>query len=289
MTTNHPFASLKDKNVLVTGGARGIGKGLARACLNEGANVVITNLNPDVGAATAAELSRRGNIRALVCDGTDRAAVSALIEDIWTTEGPLDLVFSNAGKGGAERVLDASEANIHSLFATNFESSVNIAQLCIPRMRQAGTPAHVMFTGSEHSLSLPQGNEALGFAFYGATKHAMLIMAEWLRSDVQDTNVSVSLLMPGPVLTEGVASAFTMLDEDPDHPAIRQQFSREVEQLLRERIITTDECAAIALRGLRADLFYIPTQSYIRSDVDRRYRELIEAFEKLELINQASV
>ena len=283
MTKQHCFESLKGKFVLVAGGARGIGKGIAKACLNEGANVVITNLNDEIGVAAEAELSVLGNVRAVVCDGTDRAAVEALIEDVWRSNGPIDLVFSNAGKGGAERVLDASAAQLQDLFATNFTSSLNIAQCCIPRMLASGTPAHVMFTGSEHSVGLPTGNEALGFAMYGATKHAMLIMAEWLRSDLQGTNVEVSLLLPGPVLTEGVAAAFAELDKDPNHPAIRQQFSREVEQLLRERVITTDECAAMALRGLREGLFYIPTQSYIRSDVDRRYREMGDAFERLGL------
>ena len=283
MADPNPFDSLKDKTVLVTGGARGIGKGIARTCLGEGARVIITNLNADVGAATAAELSSLGEIRSVVCDGTDRAAVDALVEDIWSNEGHLDLVFSNAGRGGSERVLQASEQDIHDIFATNFESSVNIARSCVPRMLEAGSPAHIMFTGSEHSVGLPAGNEALGFAFYGATKHALLIMAEWLRSDLRGTNVSVSLLLPGPVLTEGVAAAFAQLDEDPDHPVIRQQFSPEVERLLRERIITTDECAAVALRGLRAGLFYIPAQAYIRTDIDRRYQEMAEAFEALGL------
>ena len=146
-------------------------------------------------------------------------------------------------------------------------------------MLDTGKSSHVMFTGSEHSLSLPQGNESLGFVDYGASKHAMLIMAEWLRADLEGTNVSVSLLMPGPVLTEGVAGAFAALDEDPDNPDIRQQFSREVEMLLRERVITTEQCADLALRGLRRGLFYIPTQTHIREDVDRRYRELAESFE----------
>ncbi len=275
------FDSLADKTVLVTGGARGIGKGLAKRCLQEGASVIITNMNAEVGATTQQELSELGAIRAVACDATDQQAMSDLVEDIWANEGPLDLVFSNAGKGGGERVLESPLSTSRDIMATNYESSLITAQVCIPKMLEAGKAGHVMFTGSEHSLSLPAGNEALGFAYYGASKHAMLIMAEWLRSDLADTNVSVSLLMPGPVLTEGVAGAFAALDQDPDNPHIRQQFSREVEALLRERIITTAQCADFALRGLRSGLFYIPTQAHIKDDVDKRHAELTEAFETL--------
>jgi NAD(P)-dependent dehydrogenase (short-subunit alcohol dehydrogenase family) len=272
------FESLKDKTVLVTGGARGIGKGLAKASLQEGARVIITNLDAETGKNTQEELSSLGAVRSVSCDATDRAAVDRLMDDIWANEGPVDIVFCNAGRGGNERVLDASIDAVRDLFATNFESAIHIAQSYIPRVLSENKPGHVMFTGSEHSVGLPEGNESLGFAFYGSTKHALLILAEWLRTDLIDTPVSVSLLMPGPVLTEGVAATFKLLDEDPDNPGVRAQFSKEVEKLLRERIITTEECAKIALAGLRKGLFYIPTQTYIKQDIDRRYREMVDAF-----------
>ena len=275
------FESLQGKVVLVTGGARGIGKGLARACLQEGARVVMTSLHAETGAQAAKELAELGEVRAQRCDATDRDAIEVLLDDIERREGPIDLVFSNAGTGGAERVLEASLNDIRALFATNFESSVLTAQAVIPRMLARGEPGHVMFTGSEHSVGLPAGNEDLGFAYYGATKHAMLIMAEWLREDLKGTPVSVSLLMPGPVLTEGVASTFSLLDQDPDNAAIRKRFSKQVESILRERVITKRECTRIALKGLRSGLFYIPTQPHIQDDIDRRHRELQSAFDAL--------
>ncbi|MFT7220031.1 MAG: NAD(P)-dependent dehydrogenase (short-subunit alcohol dehydrogenase family) [Candidatus Azotimanducaceae bacterium] len=275
------ITSLKDKTVLVTGGARGIGKGIALACLEEGARVVITNLDVAVGKDTEAELSSLGSIRALRCDGTDRAAVAAMMDDVWDKEGPIDVVFSNAGRGASVHTLEASIEEVNSLFATNYDSAINLAQSYVPRMVALGRPGHIMFTGSEHCVGLPAGNEALNFGFYGATKHALLALAEWLRADTKGTPVSVSLLMPGPVLTEGLASTFKILDADPDNAQIRQQFSKEVETLLRARIISTQQCAQIALKGLKLGLFYIPTQSYIKSDVDRRHQELENSFAAL--------
>ena len=93
--------------------------------------------------------------------------------------------------------------------------------------------------------------------------------------------MSVSLLMPGPVLPEGLAATFKILETDPENQQIRQQFSKEVETLLRERMISTQQCAQFALQGLKQGLFYIPTQSYIKSDIDRRQGELERAFSTL--------
>ena len=275
------FKSLKNKNVLVTGGARGIGKGIAKECLKEGARVFITNLDEQVGHATEKELSLLGEITSLQCDGTDRDQVESMLHGIWKREGPLDLVFSNSGSGNQHRVLEANTDEIQKILATNFESAVNIAQCCVPLMIKEQNDAHIMFTGSEHSVSLPKGNESLGFAYYGVTKHAMLIMAEWLRHDLLGTNVSVSLLLPGPVLTESVANTFDMLAKEPGSPQFRAIFSEEVELLLRERAITTEQCAEIALKGLRAELFYIPTQKYIFGDVENRFNEMKTSFQLL--------
>jgi NAD(P)-dependent dehydrogenase (short-subunit alcohol dehydrogenase family) len=275
------ITSLEGKTVLITGGARGIGKGIARACLEERAQVVITNLDIAVGKETEEELSSQGSIRAIRCDGTDRQAVDELMEDVWANEGPIDVAFSNAGRGYSASTLEASMEDVNDIFSTNYISAVHLAQSYIPRMIALDRPGHIMFTGSEHSVGLPAGNEGLNFGFYGATKHALLALAEWLRADLQPTCMSVSLLMPGPVLTEGLAATFKILETDPENQQIRQQFSKEVETLLRERMISTQQCAQFALRGMKQGLFYIPTQSYIKSDIDRRQGELERAFSAL--------
>ena len=280
-----PFETLQDQVVLVTGGARGIGKGLAKACLQEGAKVIITNLNEAVAQNTIEELQALGQIRAVKCDATQRDEVEALMDNIWQQEGAVDLVFSNAGRGGNERALDASVEDIRDLFATNFESAVIMAQSYIPRLLRENRHGHIMFTGSEHCVGLPADNEELGFVFYGASKHAMLIYAEWLRADLQNTEVTVSLLMPGPVMTESVQSTLQVLQADPDNADLRAVFSKKVEETLLERIISTEQCAQRALQGLREGLFYIPTQPHIQRDVEKRYQEMHAAFAAMQFDN----
>ena len=273
--------TLNNKTVLVTGGAQGIGKGIARACLQEGARVITTNLDPVVAANTVAELSSLGQLRAVRCDATDRRAVDAMLDDIWANEGPVDVVFCNAGSGSMRPILETTIDQVHDQFAVNFDSCLHLAQSYAQRLIPEGRAGHIMFTGSEHSLVLPQGSEPLSMAIYGSSKHALLIFAEWLRYELRDSNIGVSMLLPGPVLTERLAGTFAALEANPNDPELRATFAESAEQALRERFISTDECAAVALRGLKAGLFFIPAQPHIKDDVDRRYQEVCDAFATL--------
>lgn len=270
--------NLDGRTVLVTGGAQGIGKGLARACLKQGARVVITNLDTAIAAQTIAELAELGPIRSVRCDATDRRAVDALLDDIWGSEGPVDLAFCNAGAGAMAPILDVPIEQVHAQFGVNLESAVHLTQSLVPRLVADAHPGHIMFTGSENSLVMPAGNRDLAMGIYGATKHALLVIAEWLRYEIRNTPVTVSVLLPGPVLTERLAQTFGALAADPVDPALRARFSARAEQTLRKRFISPDECAALALQGLKLGLFYIPTQAYILDDVEARYREIREAF-----------
>jgi NAD(P)-dependent dehydrogenase (short-subunit alcohol dehydrogenase family) len=280
--------SMKDldgRTVLVTGGAQGIGKGLAKACLGAGARVVITNLDETIAARTVAELSALGSIRSVRCDATDRAAVDALLDQIWAVEGPIDVAFCNAGAGAMAPILEVPMEQVRGQFALNLESAIHLTQSLVPRLLAAGRPGHIMFTGSENSLVMPHENRDLAMGVYGGTKHALLVIAEWLRYELAETPVTVSVLLPGPVLTERLAATFDALAADPVDPALRGRFPQRAEQTLRERFISTDECAALALAGLRKGLFYIPTQAYILEDVEARYREIREAFAAMGLID----
>lgn len=272
---------LQDQTVLITGGAQGIGKGLARSCLQRGARVVISNLDEQVAADTVSELSALGEIRAVRSDVTDAAASAALLDNVWQREGPIDLLCCNAGAGGMRPLQQTDLQDMHAQFALNTYAPMTMTRQLIERRESDARPAHVMYTGSENSLVLPPGNAELAMGVYGGTKQALLIMAEWWRYELRATNLSVSVLLPGPVLTERLASTFDALAaaaaDDPLHDVIPPA----AEQTLRERFITPDACAEVAMRGLELGLFYIPTQAYIKKDLDARYQEMVAAFAAL--------
>ena len=275
--------NLHGKTVLITGGAQGIGKGIARQSLLAGASVVITNLDDAVGQATEAELSSLGSIRRVRADVTDDAATAALLDDVFAREGRLDVVFANAGAGMMKPLMDCSPADVTSQFDLNYFSNLRLTQDYVRRVQKRGAVGHIMYTGSENSLVMPPDNAELKMGIYGATKHALLVTAQWLRHELAGTGVSVSVLMPGPVLTESLASTFSALATAAADDPLHQVIPPHAEKVLRERFISCDECGRIALKGLELGLFFIPTQGYILEDVNARHRELVAAFKALEL------
>ncbi len=275
---------IKGKVVLVTGGAQGIGKGIARQALKAGARVVLTNLDDAVGNATEKELSTIGLIRRVKADVTDAAASAVLLDDIFAREGRLDVIFANAGSGLMKRLLDCTPDDCLGQFNLNYFGNLWLTQAYVKRVQSRGGEGHIMFTGSENSLVMPPDNAELKMGIYGATKHALLVTAEWLRYELRGTGVSVSLLMPGPVLTESLKSTFDALEKvGPDDP-LHNVIPPHAESMLRQRFISCDECGRIALEGLNKGLFFIPTQGYILNDVNSRHEEVTAAFKALNLV-----
>lgn len=275
--------NVNGKTVLVTGGAQGIGKGIARQCLKAGARVILTNLDDVVGIATEKELAAIGPVRRVRADVTDATASAALLDDIFAREGRLDVVFANAGAGLMKGLLDCTPDDVLGQFNLNYFGNLWLTQAYVKRIRARGGEGHIMFTGSENSLVMPPDNAELKMGIYGATKHALLVTAEWLRYELQGTGVSVSLLMPGPVLTESLKSTFDALEKAGPDDALHGVIPPHAEKMLRQRFISCDECGKVALEGLEKGLFFIPTQGYILDDVNARHAEVTAAFRALSL------
>jgi short-subunit dehydrogenase len=123
-----------------------------------------------------------------------------------------------------------------------------------------------MITGSEHSLSVPAAVKGRGLGLYGATKHGVLIMAEWLR-DESAAALGVHLLIPGAVYTPLIARGL------PDPTRAPPEFE----------LIMPERCAELALRGMDLGLFYIPTHAHIRQDIQPRYEGVLGALKALGL------
>jgi len=104
-------------------------------------------------------------------------------------------------------------------------------------------------------------------AFYAATKHSLLIVAEWMKTEMGDTPLDVHVLMPGAVYTPLVAAAI------PD-PA---NAPKDLELIMPER------CAEIALKGMDLGLFYIPTQPHLAEDMLLRTQGVQDALKALGL------
>ena len=182
---------VKDKIIVVTGGASGIGQALARRFAAEGArSVVSVDLNAEGAAATAAEV---GGL-ALTANVSVEADIANVIETTEREVGPIDLFCSNAGIGmGMD--LNAPNEEWQMSWDVNVMSHVYAARHLVPRMTERGG-GYFMNTASAAGLL-----NQVGGAAYGVSKHAAVGFGEWLALTHQHQGIRVSMLCPQAVRT----------------------------------------------------------------------------------------
>ncbi|WP_171172810.1 SDR family oxidoreductase [Ruegeria sp. HKCCA5929] len=200
--------NFKDKTVVVTGAAHGIGRGLAERFAHEGARVVCSDINQDGAQSLAAQL----NGHAFPCDVSSEDQIKALIDFTEDTVGSIDLFCANAGiltLGGIE----TADEDWDRIWKINVMSHVWTARHLVPRMIARGG-GYILTTASAAGLL----NQP-GAAPYAVSKHAAVGFAEWLALTYGSQGLKVSVLCPQAVrskMTEGhevsVASIDGMLE-----------------------------------------------------------------------------
>lgn len=203
---------IKDKIVVVTGAASGIGKALAEKFAQEGAKcVVCADLNADGAMACAEGI---GGVGFAVNVGIE-AEIKNLIDHVEAEIGPIDLFCSNAGiltTGGVE----APNEDWQRIWDINVMSHVWAARHVVPLMTARGG-GYLLNTASAAGLL-----NQVGAAPYGVTKHAAVGLAEWLAMTHADDGIGVSVLCPQAVRSEmtrgheeSVAALDGMLEPEP--------------------------------------------------------------------------
>jgi NAD(P)-dependent dehydrogenase (short-subunit alcohol dehydrogenase family) len=202
---------VKDRIVVVTGAASGIGRALARRFAQEGAKLVVcSDRNGDGVRAVAAEV---GGI-AFTTDVSKGADIKHMIDTVEAEQGPIDLFCSNAGIGigGGAEVSDEAWQRIWDI---NVMAHVWAARHMVPLMAARGE-GYLLNTASAAGL-LSQ----IGSAPYAVTKHAAVGLAEWLAITHGDKGIRVSVLAPQAVRTamtagnpDGVASVDGMIEPE---------------------------------------------------------------------------
>jgi NAD(P)-dependent dehydrogenase (short-subunit alcohol dehydrogenase family) len=259
------------KIAVVTGGASGIGRGIGRALAARGANVVVADVDAQRAAEVAAELVRAG-VRSLgvACDVTERTSVEGLAERAWSEFGRVDILCNNAGVGTLAAITETPLRDAEWLFAVNVWGVIHGCQVFVPRFVAAGRPAHVLNTGSEHSVGIPFP----GMGMYTATKHAVLALSDVLRRELASQGIGVSILCPGVVRTE----IWNAGRSRPERFGGRQESPAEFASFL-ESGMDPDDVGRIAVEGIEAGDFFIMSHPEVRAVAEARCRDVLAAFD----------
>jgi NAD(P)-dependent dehydrogenase (short-subunit alcohol dehydrogenase family) len=144
------LTNLKGRVAVVTGGAGGIGRGIAEALLEEGAKVVIADVEAPVLEATTRELSQRGEVRGVVTDVSSYESVDALAATVFDTYGACNVLFNNAGvtSGGGGKPWEQESNDWRWCFGVNVFGVAHGVLAFVPRMIASGEPGVVVNTSS---------------------------------------------------------------------------------------------------------------------------------------------
>jgi short-subunit dehydrogenase len=187
-----PSYTLLGKNVLITGGSRGLGLALAREFAVQGARLAICGRDAESLERARASLERlAGEIVAVPCDVADRASVEALLQQVHRSLGPVDVLVNNAGVievGPAETM---SLADYEVAMATNFWGLLYPTLAVLPEMRERGAGRIVNITSIGGKLGIPH------LLPYSASKFAAVGFSQGLRAEVAADGIKVVTVVPG--------------------------------------------------------------------------------------------
>jgi NAD(P)-dependent dehydrogenase (short-subunit alcohol dehydrogenase family) len=238
---------VKDKVVVVTGGAEGIGAALCRRFAKAGAAVVVVvDRNGEGAQATAKAIGGE----AVTLDVTDGPAMAAIVADIEARHGRIDLFCSNAGVGDGDpdksNAASSPDAVWNRAWNVNVMAHVHAARAVIPGMAARGE-GYILNTVSAAGL-LSQ----IGGAVYSTTKHAAIGFAESLAITHGDQGIKVSVLCP-----QGVDTAM-----------LRAGGDNQPQNL--DGVMTPDEVADSVIEGLAAENFLILPHPIVLTYMQRK-------------------
>ena len=191
------LTSFKGKSVIVTGGSKGIGRGIATVFARQGAKVTITARGEEALKLATAEIE--GDIRYELCDVSDWASVQSMVANVVMTQGGLDVICANAGAFPQTKIIDMDPEEWDDVMATNLRSSFLCVKAVIPHFEKIGKGRVVLTSSITGAITgFP------GWSHYGASKSGQLGFLKTAAMELSRYNTTINAVMPGNIYTEGL-------------------------------------------------------------------------------------
>lgn len=228
---------VKDRVAIVTGAGQGIGEATANCLAKEGASVVVVDVNPSTGEATASGIQDAGGqARFFQADVTRADEVRAMADQAMDAFGKIDILANVAGvQGMVADVVELPEDEWHRVLNTNITSVYLCSKYCIPHMERGGGGAIVNVASMQSYFNMP------GSSAYAASKGGIVSLTRCMALDFAHRNIRVNAVAPGYIDTP-LLRGFARATGD-EQGAIDQWSSR----IPMGRLQTPDEVAQVIL------------------------------------------
>jgi 3-oxoacyl-[acyl-carrier protein] reductase len=197
INSNYRMTSIKGKIILVTGGSKGIGFGVAQTLLEEGAKVAITS-RTQASANEAADLLKKathGEVLPLNADVRDYASQQRAVNEVMKTFGRLDVLVANAGLGYFGSIETLSTDQWNETIDTNLTGVFYSVKACVPALKE--TKGYIITIASLAGTNFFAGGSA-----YNASKFGLVGFSQAIMLDLRKCGIKVSTIMPGSVATD---------------------------------------------------------------------------------------
>jgi NAD(P)-dependent dehydrogenase (short-subunit alcohol dehydrogenase family) len=266
---------LQDRVVVITGGASGIGRGMAEAFAAAGSRLVLADIHDDRLAETARALGKNSDVVTVRVDLRDPEQVEALADRAYAAFGAVHVLCNNAGVACRGLLWEHSPEDWDWVFGTNVHGTANCLRAFVPRLMAQDDPAHIVNTSSMLGLS-----SAPLTGVYGASKQAVLAMSEALRFDLGlvAADIGVSVLCPGPVRTN-VGEEPGRSPVDPrTYPDAVAAVATSLEEVVAQGMDPREvgDCVVAAVRAGR--FWILPAPEYF-AGAERRLEDIRSALE----------
>lgn len=208
--TSNPF-NLENKTAIITGGASGIGAATAELFASMGARVHVSDIDLDACRARHKDSDYADNIVVHHCDVSDKNSVEAHVADV-LADGPVDILFNNAGAGLVGRIEQTSEEDFDRLYKVNVKGVFHMTSALMPHFLERKAGNVVNMASICGVIGVPDR-----FA-YCMSKFAIVGMTKAMALDCAKDNIRVNCICPGRIATPFMLAR---INEYPDPEAIR--------------------------------------------------------------------
>ncbi|MBQ0721606.1 MAG: SDR family NAD(P)-dependent oxidoreductase [Gammaproteobacteria bacterium] len=265
---------LAGKVAFITGGASGMGLGMARAFAGEGMKLMLADVNETRLAEAEQEFKDQGvDVATIVCDVTKRDQVFAAADATVERFGKVHVLCNNAGINVGGTYEELSQQDWDWVIAVNQLGVQYGISAFLPKIKEHGEGGHIVTTSSMAGMV----NAGPGWAPYNASKFAVVVMNEVLFSELKGTNIGVSVLCPGAVATNIIEAADSR-PEDYGSSGDKPVIAGDVAELL-EQGLDPDVVGKLVLEGIQEEQFYLFTDPRMIKSVERRFERIQRGFD----------
>jgi NAD(P)-dependent dehydrogenase (short-subunit alcohol dehydrogenase family) len=268
--------NLPGKTAFVTGGASGIGLGIAKALLGAGMNVVIADVRDDHLDAAKAELGAPERVLAIKLDVTDRPAFARAADAAESRFGKIHILCNNAGVAVVGPTELATYDDWDWVMGVNLGGAINGIVTILPRIKRHGEGGHIVNTASMSGL-MPHP----GATLYGTSKGAVVHMIECMRGELEPQGIICSAFCPGAVQSNIAEAGKTRPAKLSDTGYAEADKRRQQGGSFFHLYKTKEEVGGRVLQGILNDELYIMTHSEFRQGIEERAQAMCAAVPKL--------